>query len=168
MPSNTTATDSLQASFRDAMAHVCSPVAVVTAFDGDRPHGTTVSAFMSLSMEPPMVTIALDQNSELLGVIRAHGNFAVNVLGAHQSDVALAFARKGHDKFDGIGWATTQTLPALNGAAIWMSCAAERFVTGGDHTIIVGAVRHVIREESPPLTYHGRIFGTHSPILNAT
>ncbi|MDS1115782.1 flavin reductase family protein [Gordonia westfalica] len=168
MSITTTADASLPVSFRVAMAHVCSPVAVITAFDGDRPHGTTVSAFMSLSMEPPMVAIALDKNSELLGVIRAHGNFAVNVLGAHQSDVALAFARKGHDKFDGIGWATTQALPALDGAVVWMSCATENFVTGGDHTIIVGAVRHVVREESPPLTYHGRVFGTHSPILDAT
>lgn len=164
MPTTTTATDSLMTSFRDAMAHVCSPVAVITAFDGDRPHGTTVSAFMSLSMTPPMATIALDQHSELLGVIRRNGAFAINVLGSHQSDVALAFATKGHNKFDGIGWTPTEALPALDGAAIFMSCAAERLVPGGDHTIIVGAVRHVVREESPPLTYHGRGFGTHSPL----
>lgn len=151
-------------SFRDAMAHVCSPVAVITAFDGDRPHGTTVSAFMSLSMKPPMATIALDQHSELLGVIRRHGSFAINVLGSHQSDVALAFATKGHNKFDGIGWSTTATLPALDGAAIFMCCTAESLVPGGDHTIIVGAVQHVVREESQPLTYHGRGFGTHSPL----
>lgn len=160
----TTATDPSQASFRDAMAHVCSPVAVITAFDVDRPHGTTVSAFMSLSMDPPMVTIALDQHSELLSLIRQHGRFAVNVLGAHQSDVALAFARKGHDKFDGIRWTSTDDLPAIADATLFITCDADGFAPGGDHTIIVGAVRHVERDEVPPLTYHGRVFGTHSPI----
>ena len=67
MSTNTTAADSLQA-YSATRWLTCAPRSpFVTAFDGDRPHGTTVSAFMSLSMEPPMVTIALDQNSELLG-----------------------------------------------------------------------------------------------------
>ncbi|WP_317451381.1 flavin reductase family protein [Gordonia jinghuaiqii] len=83
-----------------------------------------------------------------------HGNFAVNVLGSHQSYVALAFARKGHDKFDEIGWAATEELPLIDGAAVWMSCAAESFVPSGDHTIIVGAVRHKARVEALPLISH--------------
>lgn len=50
--------DELATRFRDAMAAVCTPVAVVTAMDGDRPHGTTVSAFASLSMSPPSVLVS--------------------------------------------------------------------------------------------------------------
>jgi flavin reductase (DIM6/NTAB) family NADH-FMN oxidoreductase RutF len=48
------------------MADVCTPVAVVTTLRGDRPHGTTVSAFASLSMSPPMVLVSLDLRSDLL------------------------------------------------------------------------------------------------------
>ncbi|MEU5637903.1 flavin reductase [Streptomyces rishiriensis] len=55
-------TVSLQA-FRDALATVASPVAVVTAMDGPCPHGTTVSAFASLSLTPPMVLVSLDNRS---------------------------------------------------------------------------------------------------------
>ncbi len=60
----------LVADFRDAMATVCTPVAVVTAMDGERPHGTTVSAFASLSVDPPMVLVALDARSDLLTLVR--------------------------------------------------------------------------------------------------
>ncbi|MEV0640898.1 flavin reductase [Streptomyces sp. NPDC050619] len=52
--------------FRDAMAAVAAPVAVVTALDGDRPHGCTVSAFASPSLTPPMVLMSLDNRSQLL------------------------------------------------------------------------------------------------------
>ncbi len=58
---NSPATQDFTTAFRDVMAGVCTPVTVVTALDGDRPHGTTVSAFASLSMAPPMVLVALDR-----------------------------------------------------------------------------------------------------------
>ena len=91
----------LIARFRDAMATVCTPVAVVTAMDGHRPHGTTVSAFASLSMTPPSLLVSLDRGSELLGLVLGSGFFGMNVLGSSQSGLAGKFARKGADKFDG-------------------------------------------------------------------
>ena len=56
-----TAAAELQAHFREVMAGVATPVSVVTAISDGRPHGTTVSAFASLSMDPPMVLVALDR-----------------------------------------------------------------------------------------------------------
>jgi flavin reductase (DIM6/NTAB) family NADH-FMN oxidoreductase RutF len=93
--------------FRGAMAAVAAPVAVVTALDGDRPHGTTVSAFASHSLTPPMVLVSLDNRSQLLAVIRRTGRFGLNILGVHQADLATAFARTGPDKFDGIAWSAS-------------------------------------------------------------
>ncbi|WP_334663337.1 flavin reductase family protein [Streptomyces cyaneofuscatus] len=61
---------------------------MVAALGGGRPHGTMVSAFAPLSLTPPMVLISLDQHSHLLAVIRRSGRF----LGAHQADLASAFA----------------------------------------------------------------------------
>lgn len=65
--------------FRDLMAGVCAPVTIVTTHD-DGPHGATVSAFASLSLRPPMVTVALDRASGVLARILATGRFGVNVL----------------------------------------------------------------------------------------
>ena len=81
--------------FRDLMAAVCAPVTVVTTVDEDGPHGTTVSAFASLSLHPPLVTVALDQHSALLARILATGRLGVNVLGSADDELALRFARGG-------------------------------------------------------------------------
>lgn len=73
--------------FRKVMASVVTPVSVVTAMSGGEgdglPHRTTVSAFASLSMNPPMVLVSLDRASDLLALVRQTGRFGVNVLGAH-------------------------------------------------------------------------------------
>src|SRR5258707_14903499 len=81
--------------FRDVMSTVCSQVTVITAAGPDRPHGTTVSAFTSLSLDPPMVLVSLDKTSELLSFIRGTGRFAVNVMGREQSAPAMALPGKG-------------------------------------------------------------------------
>lgn len=158
-----TSNPSVAPSFREAMAAVCTPVAVVTAMDGKRPHGTTVSAVMSLSMNPPMVAVALDNNSELLEIIRASGIFAVNILSADQSLDAQTFAAKGREKFDGVGWELDNQAPRLNNLSSWVACEKATFAAGGDHTIVSGTV--VTADSAPhrqPLTYHRRQFGTHS------
>jgi flavin reductase (DIM6/NTAB) family NADH-FMN oxidoreductase RutF len=86
---------SVQAGFREAMAMVCTPVAVVTAQRSGVPFGTTVSAFTSLSMDPPMLLVSLDRGSGLLAVIRDVGQFGVNVLSNQQADLATNFAVNG-------------------------------------------------------------------------
>ncbi|GAF43142.1 flavin reductase family protein [Rhodococcus wratislaviensis] len=154
--------DPLEVAFRDAMATVCTPVAVITSLDGERPHGTTVSAFMSLSMTPPMILIALDNRSDLLELVRSTGLFAVNVLNSRQGSLAMSFAKKGRDKFDGVEWSRIQELPRIRGCPVWIACTAEAFVPGGDHTIVTGSVALVETLDKSPLTYHNRVFGTHA------
>ena len=90
--------------FREALAAVAAPVGVVTSFDGDRPHGTTVSAFCSLSLDPPLVLVSLDRDSDLLRMVRESRRYGINVLAHDQEDLATRFARKGVDKFDDVAW----------------------------------------------------------------
>lgn len=153
--------ESLREPFRDAMASVCTPVAVITALDGARPHGTTVSAFASLSMSPPSLLVSLDQGSDLLALVRETGRFGVNVLGSGQSDLAKCFARKGLDKFADVDWSLADDLPRLEGATGWFACDVALAVDAADHVVVVGAVRAVESRDTPPLTYHARTFGTH-------
>lgn len=152
----------LQSGFKEAMAHMCAPVTVITTMDGPHPHGTTVSALMSLSMDPLLIAVAMATSSESLAAVKRTGVFAVNVLGAHQQDAALRFATKGDDKFDDFEWTQQGSLPRLGGSAIWLSCRLDSILPGGDHEILVGEVREVETDTAaPPLTYHGRRFGTH-------
>lgn len=161
VPSAPTEVD-LRTRFRDAMASVCTPVSVVTTLVGEIPHGTTVSAFASLSMTPPMVTVALDRDSELLALVRRSGVFGVNILERSQSDLALTFARKGGAaKYQGIPWTVRDGVPRLDGVGGFLRCEAEQFVEGGDHVIVLGLARTAESRPCAPLTYHNRAFGTH-------
>lgn len=146
------------------MASVATPVSVVTTAEGEEVHGTTVSAFASLSADPPMVLVALEENSSLLAMLRRTHRFALNVLGAGQGDLAGAFARKGADRFAGVDWHQEGGLPRLAGVGVWLACTADHFHPGGDHVIVAGRVTDAhVGEDTAPLTYLRHRFGTHIP-----
>lgn len=149
--------------FKDAMAAVCGPVTVITTTCDGRPFGTTVSAFWSLSLRPPMVGLALAHDSELLDRLRDTRRLGVNLLADGQQDLALNFARKGGGaKFDGVPWTADAGLPRLTAAPVWLACDIEQFVPAGDHVVLVAAVAGTARRPALPLVYAQRAFGTHS------
>ena len=83
--------------FRETLSRFPSGLTVVTALsaaDG-RAHGTTVSAFTSLSLEPPLVLVALTRSSDLMALLAEEGRFGVNVLAAGQEQVGFACGRRG-------------------------------------------------------------------------
>ena len=149
--------------FRDLMAGVCAPVTVVTTAADGVPYGATVSSFGSLSLDPPLVSVAFDRSSTLLGQILATGRFGVNILGHAQDEVAVTFARRGTDRFAATDWHTDHGLPRLADAAGWIVCDLHRCVEAGDHLLLFGLVRAAsTRPDLPPLVYARRTFGTHS------
>lgn len=149
--------------FRDVLGSVPAPVTVVTALRDGLPHGTTVSAFSSLSLDPPLIAVSLDRDSDLLEIAGRAGRFGVNVLHAGQAGHATAFARKGADKFDGVAWEHHRDLPRLPEATAWIACrVAERF-PAGDHVILTGLVEHAERSDHPPLLYRERSFAELAP-----
>jgi flavin reductase (DIM6/NTAB) family NADH-FMN oxidoreductase RutF len=152
--------------FLEVMASVCTPVSVVTAMSADDlPYGTTVSAFASLSLNPPMIMIALDRDSELLGVIRRAGRLGINLLGSHQSELARTFARKGGPaKFAGVAWLAEDGVPRIPGDGGFLSATVDRLVPGGDHIAVLASVGIAQAAGTPPLTYHNRVFGTHAAL----
>jgi flavin reductase (DIM6/NTAB) family NADH-FMN oxidoreductase RutF len=159
----------VQAEFREMMAGVCSPVAVVTTTADGVPYGTTVSAFMSLSMEPPMVLVSLNRDSDLLAMIRKSGYFGLNVLSSGQAELASTFARKGGaGKFSGVRWDAEAGAPHLPGAGGFLVSDVSAYVEGGDHIILLGLVRAAYASPAPPLTYHARVFGTHVAAAEVT
>lgn len=158
--------------FRELMSGVCAPVAVVAAMTADgRPHGSTVSSFASLSLDPPLVSFALDRASGLLAHLQPQDQVGVNILGAHQQDLASAFARRQRGpglKFDGVAWTVRAGLPHLPGGAGWAAGRVERHVDGGDHVLLVVHVEEGESSATAPLVYARRVFGTHSRLAVAS
>ena len=151
--------------FREVFGGVPAAVAVVATVEDGRPHGTTVSSFTALSLDPPLVLVSLDRGSQLLATVRRTGHFSLNLLAVDQGSLALSFARKGDDKFDGVEWTHTPGgFARLAGGAGWIAASLEWVMPGGDHEILIGRALDSDRRESRPLVYHSRSFHDLHPV----
>ncbi len=153
--------------FRDVMAGVCSPVAIVTTANQGRPHGTTVSAFASLSLKPPMVTVALDLRSRLLTHVLEAGKFGINILAWSQADMAQLFASPAADRFEAAAWFSHGGIPRFRQIAGWLGCTLDQSIRVGDHVLLVGLVDDAEKVDAAPLIYGQRTYGTHSSLAPA-
>ena len=153
--------EQLESDFREAMAHVSAPVTVITTTVDGVPYGSTVSAFASLSVNPPMVLLALDNRGALINHVRATMRIGVNVLSSAQPDLAVRFATRGlPDRFAGLDWSLDNGLPRLEGATAWLRCDDITLEPGGDHTVILGTVSAAEATGVDGLTYYQRRFGS--------
>jgi flavin reductase (DIM6/NTAB) family NADH-FMN oxidoreductase RutF len=146
--------------FRDLMAGIPSPVTVLTAWD-DGPAGATIGAFISLSMDPPLVLASLISTTSMLERLQRTRRFGVNLLADHQSQHARRFASRTADRFAGIDWQPENGLPRLAGTAAWIECELESEVPGGDHTMVIGRILSAEIGAAPPMVYCRRTFGSH-------
>lgn len=149
--------------FRTVMGQFATGVTVVTALDGDRPQGITVNALASVSLDPPLVMIALDQRRFIVPMIDASRRFAVNVLHEGQQWLSDCFAGANvipnREAFCGAEWRPGATgLPLLAGAIAAMECDVVDRFTVGDHHLYLGRVEALALDDpdGPPLLYHRR------------
>jgi flavin reductase (NADH) len=144
--------------FREALARWASGVTVVAYRTDERVVATTVSAFMSLSLEPPLVLIALGPNATVRPYLQPGATFAISVLGADQKRLAMVFADPfpvGPDPFPAAG------APVIDGAPIGLTCEVERVSEGGDHAVVIAAVHDAVvgARGSPLIRYDRKYVG---------
>ena len=141
------------------MSRWTTGVAVVTSSDETGPRGATTNALTSLSLDPPLVLVALDRDSNTLQAVRASGRYCVNVLSAGQEAVARRFATKasGEEKLAGVPHELVDGVPVLGGVLAWLACELEQDLPGGDHAILVGRPLEAGGDQdAEPLVFYGR------------
>jgi flavin reductase (DIM6/NTAB) family NADH-FMN oxidoreductase RutF len=155
------------ASFRTVMGVVCSQVVIATTLVDGMPHGTTITAFASLSLDPPLISVALDERSQLLRQLRLSQRIGINLLARGQEELAVRCAGKEPDKFSSAAWSLSEGLPRIDDVAGWLACEVLQEILLGDHVLIVARViaGAVSGSAQAPLVYAGRAFGTHSDWL---
>jgi flavin reductase (DIM6/NTAB) family NADH-FMN oxidoreductase RutF len=145
-----------QDEFRSALGRFPSGVTVVTttAPDGSD-QGMTVSAFSSVSLDPPLVLICIEKTASVYeALIRAPG-FVVNILSANQEQIARRFSIIDIDRFEGVGYSRSQNgFAVLDDVLAVIECNAYAVHDAGDHTIIVGVVEATRAETGTPLLYY--------------
>ena len=152
--------------FKQALGRWATGVTVVTARDGDRVHGMTVSAFSEISLEPPLVLVCADKSSNTLPFIEACGGFAVNVLARDQDALSDRFASKKDEwkRFEGLDVAAGPTgAPLIECAITSLDCRVVAAHDAGDHWIYVGRIELAVQRGGDPLVYFGGAYQTVQP-----
>jgi flavin reductase (DIM6/NTAB) family NADH-FMN oxidoreductase RutF len=141
--------------FRRVLSHFATGVTIVTTRDTDgRPTGLTVSAFCSVSLDPPQVLVCVDHKSQSYPALRDRDRFAVNFLGERHEDVSRRFATTRRDKFDGVPHKlSSHGVPLLEGALAQLECRTVSRHVEGDHTILVALVEEARNGAGEPLLY---------------
>lgn len=142
--------------FRRTLGHFASGVTVITTCDRDgRPTGLTASAFTSVSLEPPLILVCVDNKAQSYPALLGGKMFAVNILRLEQEAVSRRFATtKIENKFEGVPFTLSQFgLPLLDNALAQLECATVSVHLEGDHTILVGRVEGTSTGGGAPLVY---------------
>jgi flavin reductase (DIM6/NTAB) family NADH-FMN oxidoreductase RutF len=142
-------------SMRSAMGQFATGVTVITTMTGERQHaGCTVSAFSSLSLDPPLVLVCIDQGRAMHQQLADAPGYVVNVLRTDQRELAVRFAGRGEDRFAGLRTTPGRHgIPLINGAIAHIQCDLHSVLDGGDHAIFVGRVRALATHPGDPLLY---------------
>ncbi|HET6157476.1 MAG TPA: flavin reductase family protein [Dongiaceae bacterium] len=172
MMKNGISTEEERRSFLEGMAEAATGVTLVTTDGSAGRFGVTVSAFASVSADPPMLLACINRKSPAAAAIAANGGFCVNVLSAAQSFLADVFAGRSERvppyDFTCADWQRAETGWHLSESVAAFACALDREVAAGSHQILIGRVLATHRTAQPKassLVYSRRAYSIAQPIL---
>jgi flavin reductase ActVB len=147
--------------FRDALGRFASGVTIITTRDAvGADHGMTVSAFTSLSLDPPLILCCIDRAATIAPHIAAADCIGVSVLAHGQEALSRRFALKDADRFEGVPILRAPSGVALVPAALaHLDCRVAARYGAGDHTIVVGEVMALATFAGEPLVYFRGAYG---------
>ena len=148
--------------FRNALSRFASGVCVVTTGDNNgRFYGITVSAFCSVSLDPPLVLICIEKSTASHYAFRESRAFIVNVLEHSQLDLSERFAAPAPDKFENVAYLPgILGIPRLDGVLANIDCRISEIYEGGDHSVIIGSVESATVSSGEPLLYFRGRYGS--------
>ena len=155
--------------FRQALGQFATGVTVVATLDPEgQPRGLTVSSFCSVSLEPPLVLVCVDNRSETHAGFLASKLFGVSVLAEDQQEVSRRFASLGAERNPSPSRGGRTARPWCRGPWPGSSARLHAAHEGGDHRIYVGEVLSLDARPGRPCVYHAsgyrRLAGEDRPI----
>jgi flavin reductase (DIM6/NTAB) family NADH-FMN oxidoreductase RutF len=149
---------SLDTLFREAMTHLASGVAVITARRPDgAPCGIAVTSLTSYSAHPPSLLVSVWHGSRCHEALAACERFGVHLLKSDELALARRFAdRSLPDKFEGVEWSWDEDVPELVRTLAYLRCRRVTNFVQYDHTVLIGDLEGGRLEEGEPLVYARR------------
>jgi flavin reductase (DIM6/NTAB) family NADH-FMN oxidoreductase RutF len=148
-----------QAEFRKALGCFATGITVITVDHEDEVNGMTANAFTSVSLDPMLVLVCVDQRARTHAHLHAKKRFGVNVLAEDQRAISEYYARpaRAHDRAAEEAGAvferTAHGTPVLRGALAYLECRLHTAQDAGDHTIFIAEVEEVVVRSGRPLLY---------------
>jgi flavin reductase (DIM6/NTAB) family NADH-FMN oxidoreductase RutF len=140
---------------RHTLGMFTTGVTVITTLKGEQVHGMTANAFMSVSLEPPLVLVSIDRRTKMCGLLHEGGHYGVSVLCETQSALSDRFAGRTGGDLPDPGFSLVRDTPLVDGAlAHFVACVARSY-WGGDHSLFLGRVEYARHHPGSPLLFHG-------------
>ena len=138
---------------RRTLGMFATGVTVITALKGEDVHGMTANAFMSVSLEPPLVLISVDRRTRMCGLLHEGMHYGVSVLCDSQAALSDRFA--GRTDGPEPRFLVVKDTPLVDGAIAHFVARVERSYWGGDHSLFLGRVEYARQNPGTPLLFHG-------------
>jgi flavin reductase (DIM6/NTAB) family NADH-FMN oxidoreductase RutF len=141
--------------FRRTLGMFATGVTVLTTRVGEQVHGMTANAFMSVSLQPPLVLISIDRRARLGALLHEGTRFGVSVLEARQTGLSDRFAGRVSDDVPEASFEVVHEAPLVEGALAHLVARVVRSYWGGDHSLFLGQVEFARYGVGRPLLFHG-------------
>lgn len=142
------------AEFRKVLSTFATGVTVVTTQVNDKVHGMTANAFTSVSLNPPLVLVAVSKDAETHQYIQETGKFGISILSGKQSDLSNYYAGKPDPEIEAtLHYEYINEIPVLGTCLSNLVCNLWAQYEGGDHTLFVGEVTALRLLQGDPLLF---------------
>lgn len=138
--------------FRTAMGKFATGVTVITTQTGDKVHGMTANAFVSVSLNPKLILVSIGENASINPLIKEAGTFAVSILNENQEELSAYFAGQIKEERK-IDFETFNGIPVIKDALTNITCTVQNSVIAGDHTLYIGEVTDLRVQDGEPLAF---------------
>ncbi|MGE3409575.1 MAG: flavin reductase family protein [Pirellulales bacterium] len=139
---------------RKIMGRFATGVTVVTTVHDGELRGMTANAVASLSLDPPLILVAVARQAQMHAHLTASRFFAVNILDESQQELSQRFAKPGPKEFADLAWRAGETgAPLFEQGLGWLDCELHSILPGGDHDIFVGQIVAGDHRDGAPLLY---------------
>jgi flavin reductase (DIM6/NTAB) family NADH-FMN oxidoreductase RutF len=140
---------------RRTLGMFATGVTVITTLKGEQVHGMTANAFMSVSLEPPLVLVSIDRRTKMCGLLHVGGHYGVSVLCESQSALSDRFAGRAEAGLPEPRFELVRETPLVDGALAHFVACVEHSYWGGDHSLFLGRVEYARQHSGAPLLFHG-------------
>ncbi|MBE3555052.1 MAG: flavin reductase family protein [Thermicanus sp.] len=142
--------------FRHALGRFATGITIVTTVDEGNVHGMTANAFLSVSLNPPLVLVSIDHKTRMHHILPKTGRYGISILREDQESISRHFAGRPQNEEPAFFW--KEELPFVMDSIAQLACKVVDMHPAGDHTLYIGEVKWLSYEErgNPLLFFAGK------------